>query len=384
MLKFLRISTVYPEVLKQFNKDYPNVNKLSFKKYSKLFFDQYYNQSNFLTSELKKYNYDCMEFLSNDKLMQEKWINYYGNKDSDEDILIQIIKYFKPQILFFDNINLVNDELIKKIKLLNFIKLILGFHCSPINSSIKKNINRLDAMVTCTPGYKKILFNKYKKKTLLMPHAFSIKTKIKKKIKRDIDVSFIGSLFLGSKLHNKRIDLIYDILKNFKNSYVAINFSKYFFYQIIVLLLISLKSFNLVLMLKRLYKLSYIYLFSKGPIFGKNMYKILNRSKILVNMHISDTKHAGNMRMFEGTGCGCLLITDKIMGNKSYFDNKVEIIEYDQINKVINMCFYFLSNKNELKKISTNGKKKTFECHNYETRAKLLDNFIRSKFKVYD
>ena len=123
MLKFLRISTVYPEILKQFNKDYPNVNKLSFKKYSKFFFDQYYNQSNFLTSELKKYNYDCMEFLSNDKLMQEKWINYYGNKDSDEDILIQIIKYFKPQILFFDNINLVNDELIKKIKLLNFIKL---------------------------------------------------------------------------------------------------------------------------------------------------------------------------------------------------------------------------------------------------------------------
>jgi len=34
MLKFLRISTVYPKVLKQFNKDYPNANKLSFKKYA--------------------------------------------------------------------------------------------------------------------------------------------------------------------------------------------------------------------------------------------------------------------------------------------------------------------------------------------------------------
>ena len=32
--------------------------------------------------------------------------------------------------------------------------------------------------------------------------------------------------------------------------------------------------------------------------------------KYVINKHIEDTEYAGNMRLFEGTGSGCLLITD--------------------------------------------------------------------------
>ena len=46
---------------------------------------------------------------------------------------------------------------------------------------------------------------------------------------RNIDITFIGSLFLKEGLHLKRVSLIYRLMKNFNNTYIAINFSKYFF-----------------------------------------------------------------------------------------------------------------------------------------------------------
>ena len=50
--------------------------------------------------------------------------------------------------------------------------------------------------------------------------------------------------------------------------------------------------------------------FSKKPLFGKDMLKILRKSKILINKHIEDTEYANNMRLFEATGSGTMLLTD--------------------------------------------------------------------------
>ena len=62
--------------------------------------------------------------------------------------------------------------------------------------------------------------------------------------------------------------------------------------------------------MKIFYKIIYIFLFSKKPLFGKDMLNILKKSKILINKHIEDTEYAGNMRLFEATGCGSMLLTD--------------------------------------------------------------------------
>ena len=66
------------------------------------------------------------------------------------------------------------------------------------------------------------------------------------------------------------------------------------------------------------------------------MFDIISDSKILVNTHIDDTEYAGNMRLFEGTGLGCLVLTDikkelnnlfKIGKEIDVFENEKELIE---------------------------------------------------------
>ena len=380
-MKFLRISSSYPKLIEQFLNNFPEIKKLSFKKTSQLFFNQYYNQSNFITLELKKLGYECMEVVSNHDILQQKWLNEFGNKDINSNILVQQIKYFKPDVLFVGNMDLIDDNFVGEIKSLNIVKIILGYHCAPLNKKIIKNINNIDAIVTCTVGYKKLFSEILKKKTLLMPHAFSKKIEIKKNQTRDIDIAFLGSLFLGYNLHEKRIEVLYSLLKKYKNNYIATNFSKFFFYQIIILLLKSFIYLNFFKRVKLIYKTLFIYFFTKKPLFGKEMYKILSRSKILINMHIKDTKYAGNMRLFEGTGSGCLLITDKIKGNNSYFKKNYEILEYSTYKELLNLCDFYLKNRDLLSKISQRGKEKTVSKHNYQLRAQTLNHFLNKILK---
>ena len=55
------------------------------------------------------------------------------------------------------------------------------------------------------------------------------------------------------------------------------------------------------------------------------MFSILSKSKILINAHIEDTKYAGNMRLFEGTAAGCMVITDNKLGLKELFIPKKKL-----------------------------------------------------------
>ena len=194
---------------------------------------------------------------------------------------------------------------------------------------------------------------------------------------RNIDITFIGSLFLKEGLHAKRVSLIYRLMKNFKNTYIAINFSNYFFLYFSFNILRSIFLFKLHKDIFFYYKLLYVYIFSKKAIFGNKMMNILKSSKILVNTHIDDTEYAGNMRLFEGTGMGCLVLTDFKKELDKIFQIKKEIEIFTNDNDLVEKCKYFLKNEKELLNISKNGNLRTLADHTYEQRVLLLDKYIK-------
>ena len=114
------------------------------------------------------------------------------------------------------------------------------------------------------------------------------------------------------------------------------------------------------------------------------MLKILTKTKILVNTHIEDTKYAGNMRLFEGTGCGCLLITDKKKDIDKLFKPNEEIELFSDKEDLIEKCKYYLINQDKLRKISKAGLKKTLSFHSYKIRASLLSNFIKKNIRYHN
>ena len=94
-------------------------------------------------------------------------------------------------------------------------------------------------IITCTEGYKNKLTGLLKKDVLLMPHAFQNDLEINFNEKRDIDIGFLGSLFLNDKLHVGRINMIYNLIKNYEKSYI-VNFSKLFILDFLVFIFSSI------------------------------------------------------------------------------------------------------------------------------------------------
>ena len=61
------------------------------------------------------------------------------------------------------------------------------------------------------------------------------------------------------------------------------------------------------------------------PLWGKDMYRLLRRSQITLNHHGDVLPYANNMRMYEATGMGCLLVTDYKSNLDEMFEPEKEV-----------------------------------------------------------
>jgi hypothetical protein len=371
-MKFLRISTLYPQLVSQYYNDY---NFIKNKKYKTQYFhaiNQKFSISDFLTKEIKKKNIVTYEIISNLKYLQLAWQREFSKNNLEKSIIAQQILYYRPDVIFFGNIDLIDNEILEIFSRDSFKNIIkIGYHCAPITQRQIHLLKHLTFLVTCVEDYKKKFQNFID--TILIPHAFD-KSCLKKPKNRDIDISFIGSLFLKKKLHLNRVEILYKILRSNMRSYVSINFKDFY----LNFLILFLK--NIIFNPSIIFKTLYIYLNSKKPLFGKRMYAVLQRSKVMLNLHISDTKYAGNMRLFEGTGSGCLVITDYKYGLEKYFANEKEVLVYNYYSEAFELIKNSVSNYKILKKISQLGQKKTLSDYNYNESAKIL----LSKIKKYN
>lgn len=382
MLRFIRISSVYPEVASIIENEIRQNNDLNYKKTLNKVFSYGFGEKNNLSKELSKKNYKCEEIISNINSLQKKWTKEFFKNENDENILLEQIKFYKSNIVYFNNYSLMDRKLLSEIRKLKHVKLIIVFHCSPIDIRIAKKLELADILVTCTDGYEKQINQLIKKKCYKICHAFNALNKNYENFKnRNIDIAFIGSLYVKSGLHINRINLIFNLLKGFKNSYIAINFSLKNICQIIFFFFNTKIKLSIIEKLNLIYKIIYIYKNCKKPIYGKKMINILSKSKILINTHIEDTKYAGNMRLFEGTAAGCMVITDNKLGLKELFIPNKEIVTYNNINQLLKKINHYLKNMPKLIMIANKGKKKTVLNHSYKNRANQFHKIIQTNLK---
>lgn len=110
-----------------------------------------------------------------------------------------------------------------------------------------------------------------------------------------------------------------------------------------------------------------------GSVWGRNMFEILRASKITLNSHIGAARGmAGNMRLFEATGMGALLLTDNQKNLDTLFSPWAEVIPYTDAEDCVAKIGYYLNNECERLSISEAGKRRTLERHTYRNRVKAL------------
>lgn len=106
---------------------------------------------------------------------------------------------------------------------------------------------------------------------------------------------------------------------------------------------------------KRVFPSSLIWDHHDPPLFGAAAYEAISRSKIVINAAVDFSgKYKVNMRNFETTGCGAMLLTDKGIYPDGFVDGQ-HYVSYNQYDDLIEKMEHYLSHESERRQIAEQG-----------------------------
>lgn len=117
-----------------------------------------------------------------------------------------------------------------------------------------------------------------------------------------------------------------------------------------------------------------------GEVWGMDMYRALARSRITLNRHINVAENfANNMRLYEATGVGTMLITDRKDNLHQLFDIGREVVAYSSREEVVELVRHYLAHPDEAEQIARNGQARTLREHTYKSRMTELISILSHK-----
>ena len=114
------------------------------------------------------------------------------------------------------------------------------------------------------------------------------------------------------------------------------------------------------------------------PAYGEKLFEILSQYKFALNVHVgSSGQYAGNIRLFETTGCGVCLITD----NKKNMDELFaadEVILYSTQDDLTKTIRELIANPMDYEEIAEKGHRRTINDHSYQSRVvKVIETIVQ-------
>lgn len=115
-----------------------------------------------------------------------------------------------------------------------------------------------------------------------------------------------------------------------------------------------------------------------GQAWGREMYQILRKSKITLNHHGDIAPYANNMRLYEATGTGTLLVTDWKENLHEMFEPGKEVVAYRTPEECVDLVKYYLDHDEESEVIAHAGQQRTLREHTYYERMQELMAIARN------
>ena len=114
----------------------------------------------------------------------------------------------------------------------------------------------------------------------------------------------------------------------------------------------------------------------QGESWGADMYRVLLRSQITLNRHIDVAEgFANNMRLFEATGCGALLVTDKAKNLQRYFSDD-EVLSYSNPADARDYIRWAQHEPERAREMADRAQRRTLTEHSYLHRMEDLSRSL--------
>jgi hypothetical protein len=344
MRRILFINTYYDKFLSSQLLSQPSTYQEAFK----LRIDSRFGDSDFYSYWLNQSGWSAVDVIANDYVLQMKWASENNIQSTNmlEICMMQIIA-FRPSIVYFQDLSMLTDEVANFLRA-NNIK-ICGQHASPLPPTL--NFRNMDLFITSMPHLLD-LARSNGTNSIYLPLAFDHRI-LSETSAQKWDARSPGGFVGGyTPSHKDGVEFVLSALKH-QRSMALYGYG----WDDSLEALLNGIAWN-------------------GAVWGLDMFNLLGGWKISLNRHIDMSgSHANNMRMYEATGMGALLLTDRKQKNDLFVSDS-EIIEYDGFADLHAKLSFLLSNPSKAEEIALRGQKKTLEKHTYQLRMHELSSVL--------
>jgi hypothetical protein len=261
------------------------------------------------------------------------------------DILRAQIQTYKPDVLLTHWID-IDATFLREMK--PYVRLLVGSHASPLHGN--RDFGVYDLMLSVVDNFVDYFRSQGVKSERL---RFGFEPDVLARFngsERSIPVSFVGNLFRD---HTSRLRWLDHLCQNVPVHVWAPSVSE-------------------------LADASPVIACHRGAAWGVQMLDVLHKSRITLNHHIDVAEgYAGNLRLFEATGLGSLLITDWKKNLHEMFEPGKEVVAYRSPEECAEMVTYYLDHDDERQAIARAGQQRTLRDHTFHHRMQELAGIVQ-------
>ncbi len=369
-MKFLIVDTYYQTFLDAFYGRRPELASKPYEEQIRALMNECFGTADFYSSNLKKLGYEAEEIVANCEQLQRQWAREHGievgrktkwtvgirkglipwpqriqSKDWFYKVLAAQVKEYRPDVLHIQNMNGTSITFLREIR--PYVRLITGQIACPI--APHADFSEYDLVLSSFPHFvEQFRRNGLTSEYFNLGFEPGVLARLKTKERR-YPVVFVGSL---SASHSERIQF----LESVSESYLLDVWGH------------GVDSLDQESPLRAQHH---------GEAWALDMYNILYNADIALNHHINESvNYANNMRLYETTGVGTLLITDHKDNLHTLFEPGKEVVAYRSAEECVELINYYLEHEEERKAIAKAGQERTLREHTWYHRMQELVEIV--------
>lgn len=369
-MKIVIVDTYYPAFLARFYAEFRGLDGQSYETQLQALLNSCFGTSDFYSRHLNGLGWDAHDLVVNCVPLQRAWakantipvsqwalkiphrlfrLPIIGKRLSDLPGLMEVavsqIKAIGPDVLYCQDLSFFPGEILRNLK--EDVRLIVGQIACPLPP--KTFLNGYDLILTSFPHY----VDRLRELGIASEYfriAFDERVlHLLGTVEKDLDFSFVGGI---SRHHGAAIPMLEYLVAQTDMSIFGYG-------------------------TETLPMESPIRKHHGGEVWGLDMYRALARSRITLNRHINVAENnANNMRLYEATGVGSMLLTDKKDNLHELFDVGREVVTYSSREEAAELARYYLEHPREAEVIARAGQLRTLRDHTYKSRMVELDSIL--------
>jgi ubiquinone/menaquinone biosynthesis C-methylase UbiE len=321
-----------------------------------------FGDSTYYSLALAEQGWTTHDVIINSSFLNEACKRERGYSRSSNEIVIEQVADLKPDVVYCHDMHYMTSGVLQALR--PHTKLIVGQIASTFGEI---NLGLYDIVISSVPKFVDF-FREHGVRSYYQPLGFSLELaeKLYKRpgSSRRYPATFIGTL--GGPLHHDRTALLETMADDILMWGTGVG---------------------------NLEPQSPIFRSYQGEAWGEDMFRIIADSFITLNKHArfvfpggveANKESANNMRLYEATGCGALLLTDYKPDIGRFFKPGEEIVTYSSVEECRELIRFFMENRDRATAIAEAGRKRTLQDHSYRQRMAQTDQWLSLALEELD